>query len=149
MDGFWEDFGRTIQRFFRFFLKMPILQNIAFFLEKNTKIKGSILKTSTRNMEKKMKNRCKFGSLKKTSTYRAKVGFGRVLGVIWERFGTILGLSGRSWPLLGRFSAFKVEFFSQAWAQDKIQEAFWIDFGFWVDMERDLGGFWVDLGRSG
>ena len=87
--------------------------------------------------------------LKKTSTYRAKVGFGMVLGLIWERFGAILGLSGRSWPPLGRFSAFKVEFFSQAWAQDKIQEAFWIDFGsIWRGIWEDFGWIWEGLGNN-
>ena len=70
-----------------------------------------------------------------------KSGFGRVFGFIWEGFGTVLGLFwallAASWPFFGRS---KSSFF-QAWAQDGLQEAFWIDFGsIW-------GGIWEDFGR--
>ena len=70
-----------------------------------------------------------------------KTGFGSVLGLIWERLGTVWGLSG---PLLGDFCSYfersKSSFF-QAWLQDGLQEAFWVEFG------RVLEGFGEDLGK--
>ena len=72
--------------------------------------------------------------------------FGRVLGSILEGFGAIWAIF---WPLLGAFWSLlecsKLSFF-QAWAQDGVQKAFWIDFvsilgGFGEGLGRDLGGF--------
>ena len=66
--------------------------------------------------------------------------FGMVLETIWDGFGTVLGVF---WTLLGASESFfwasRSSFF-QAWAQDGLQEAFWIDFG------SNLEGIWEDLG---
>ena len=85
---------------------------------------------------------------KKFPKIAQKIGFGTVLGLIWEGFGAVLGLFwallAASWPFCGRS---KSSFF-QAWAQDGLQEAFWIDFGsiwagIWEDFGKNLGGFWA------
>ena len=71
---------------------------------------------------------------------RLKIGFGKVLGFIWEGSGSVCGVSwallGPSWPFFWRS---KASFF-KALIQDRLQEAFWIDFG------SILGGFWQGLG---
>ena len=63
------------------------------------------------------------------------------MGLIWEGVGTVWGLFG---PLLGDFCSYfgrsKYSFF-QAWLQDGLQKAFWVEFG------RVLGGFGEDLGK--
>ena len=80
----------------------------------------------------------------------AKIGFRKALGSIWEGVGTLWRVSwtllGTSWLVLGRSrsSLFK------ALVQDRLQEAFRIDFGsilerFWEGLGRpwkDLGPFW-------
>ena len=74
-----------------------------------------------------------------------KSGFGKVLGSIWERFGTIWGhfraLMGASWPFLGRSKTY----FLNRFFQDGLQKVFWIDFG--SILEGSLGGFGSVLGR--
>ena len=69
------------------------------------------------------------------------------MGFIWEGFGTVLGLF---WALLGDFCSYfgrsKYSFF-QAWLQDGLQKAFWVDFGsIWGRFGEDFGRVWVDLG---
>ena len=63
------------------------------------------------------------------------------MGVIWEKVGTVWGLFG---PLLRDFCSYfgrsKYSIF-QAWLQDGLQKAFWVEFG------RVLGGFGEDLGK--
>ena len=63
------------------------------------------------------------------------------MGVIWEKVGTVWGLFG---PLLGDFCSYfgrsKYSIF-QAWLQDGLQKAFWVEFG------RVLGGFGEDLDK--
>ena len=86
---------------------------------------------------------------KKTSKNRTEIGFGRVLGFIWEGFGTVLGLFwallAASWPFFGRS---KSSFF-QAWAQDKLQEVFWTDLGsIWEGIWEDFGRIWEGLGKN-
>ena len=65
------------------------------------------------------------------------------MGRVWDGLGPLLGALGR---LLAVFWAFKVELFSSMgprWAPRGLLDRFWIDLG------RDLGGSWEDLGRSG
>ena len=62
-----------------------------------------------------IKKRCKIGMGEEKTKNRGKIKFGRVLGFIWEGFGTVLGHSWPpSWPFFDRS---KTSFF-QAWAQD-------------------------------
>ena len=70
-----------------------------------------------------------------------------VLGSIWEGVGTLWGVC---WPLLGAswpfFARSKSSFFLD-WVQDRLQEAFWVDFGsIWGRFGEDFGRVWVDLG---
>tara|TARA_B100000575_G_C22742869_1_gene444077 strand:- start:165 stop:440 length:276 start_codon:yes stop_codon:yes gene_type:complete len=76
---------------------------------------------------------------------------GKVLGSIWEGFGVVLGLLwvllAASWPL---FERSKSNFF-QAFAQNGLQEGFWMDFGSLCEgFGRVWGGFvekfWEDFG---
>ena len=80
-----------------------------------------------------------------------KINLGRVLGSIWEGFGVVLGflwvLLAASWPL---FERSKSNFF-QAFAQNGLQEGFWMDLGsLCEDFGRVWGGFvekfWEDFG---
>ena len=81
----------------------------------------------------------------------SKCGFGTVLGsisMIWEGFGTVWDLF---WALLDAFWLFfwssKLNFF-QAWVQDELQEAFWMDFGWlWEGFGTVLGGLGEEFGR--
>ena len=68
------------------------------------------------------------------------------MGSIWEGSGSVCGVSwallGPSWPFFGRS---KASFF-KALIQDRLQEAFCIDFGsilggFWQGLTKDLGAF--------
>ena len=94
------------------------------------------------------KNRCKFEAGQKASKNPIKINLGRVLGSIWEGFGIVLGLLwvllAASWPL---FERSKSNFF-QAFAQNVLQEGFWLDFGslcegFGRVCGKILGGFWI------
>ena len=87
---------------------------------------------------------------------RTQIGFGRVLDSIWEGFGTVQALF---WALLGAFGSFfwcSKSCFVPAWAQDGVQEAFWIDFGSISEGSgrilrgflEGLQGLWIDFGRS-
>ena len=74
--------------------------------------------------------------------------FGRVLGGSWASFGQVLDGLGLLLGALGRLLAvfwmFKVELFSSMgprWAPRGLLDRFWVDLG------KDLGGFWKDLGR--
>ena len=100
------------------------------------------------NREKIEKNRCKIGVGKRKAKNWKKIGFGRVLGSIWEGFGTIWGVS---WTLLGASWAFfrpSKSYLFEALVQDRLQEAFWIDFdGFWKGFGRIWGGFGEAFGR--
>ena len=75
--------------------------------------------------------------------HHLKIGFGKVLGSIWEGSGRDRDVSwallGASWPY---FWHSRANFF-KALVQDRLQEAFWIDFG------SILGGFGEGLGGSG
>ena len=69
------------------------------------------------------------------------------MGSIWEGVGTLWGvcwpLWGASWP---SFARSKSNFFLD-WVQDRLQEAFWVDFGsIWGRFGEDFGRVWVDLG---
>ena len=79
-----------------------------------------------------------------------KIGFGKVLGSIWEGSGSVCGVSwallGPSWPFFGRS---KASFF-KALIQDRLQEAFWIDFGrVWAGFGRVWRGIWEHLEAFG
>ena len=90
-----------------------------------------------------MKNLGKFAMGKKRPQNALKNGFGKVLGSIWEGSGrdrdVSCALLGASGPY---FWHSKTNFF-KALVQDRLQEAFWIDFG------SILGGFGEGLGGSG
>ena len=95
-------------------------------------------------------------SCQKNSKNRSKISFGRVLGSIWEGFGTVWGvfwtLLDASRPLFGRS---KSNFFL-AWVQDGVQEGFRIDLGtiweglgeIWEEFGRVWEGFWQVWGSS-
>ena len=105
-----------------------------------------------------------YANLKLDKKHPIKINLGRVLGSIWEGFGVVLGflwvLLAASWPL---FERSKSNFF-QAFAQNGLQEGFWMDFGslcegfgrvwggfvekFWEDfglLEHTVGRFWKCL----
>ena len=96
-----------------------------------------------------MKNQCGFGLVKKTFQNASKNGFWRVLGSIWEGFGTVWTVF---WALLGDFWLFfgcsKFNFFQTwasigpRWAPRCLWHRFWVDFG------RAGDGVWQVLGRS-
>ena len=72
-----------------------------------------------------------------------------VLGSIWEGFGTLWALFWTLLATLGSFFWRSKPNFYEAWVQDKLQEAFWVDFGLilgrfresWGRFGRVLGGF--------
>ena len=85
---------------------------------------------------------------KKRPQNALKIGFGKVLGSIWEGSGKVWGVS---WTLLGAawlfFECSKTSFFT-ALAQDGLQEAFWIDLGCFLEGSgKVLGRIWEGLGR--
>ena len=67
------------------------------------------------------------------------------MGSIWEEFGTVWGafwaLLGVSWLFLG---CSKSSFF-KAWAQDGLQEAFWVDLG---SISEGFGMIWGGFGEE-
>ena len=78
-----------------------------------------------------------------------KSGFGRILGSIWEGFGTVLAVF---WPLLRAFcrlfscfgGVLNHSFFKHGstWVQDELQEASGIDLGSTLEGSgKDFGGF--------
>ena len=97
-----------------------------------------------------MKKRSEFGVGKKSQKNRLKIGFGTVLASFWEGSGKVWGVSwallGASWPFFGRS---KSNFFL-ALVQDRLQEAFCIDFGsIWGRFWKVWGGFGECFGRFG
>ena len=69
-------------------------------------------------------------------------GLGPHLGGVWGGLGPLLDALGR---LFAVFWAFKVELFSSMgprWAPRGLLDRFWVDLG------RDLEGFWEDLAGS-
>ena len=101
-----------------------------------------------------MKNRRKIDeksmqiwNLKKTAQKSHKnwfwEGLGPHLGRVWDGLGPLLGALGRLWVV---FWTFKIQLFSSMgprWAPRGLLDRFWVDLG------KDLGGFWKDLGRFG
>ena len=70
-------------------------------------------------------------------------GLGPHLGRVWDGLGPLLGALGR---LLAVFWTFKIEPFSSMgprWSPRGLLDRFWVDLG------KDLGGFWEDLGGFG
>ena len=121
------------------------------------KIKGSSNEKTTVNL---LKNDANFQLEKTGQKIASKFDFGRVLGSIWEGFGTIWGLF---WALLGASGSFwggSKSSFYRALVQDGLQEAFWIDLGcflegfgkvwgrIWEDFNQFWNGFWRDLGKN-
>ena len=86
---------------------------------------------------------------KKGTQIGLKSGFGRVLGSIWEGFGTLWGVS---WALLGRPLDLQNEAFLKHWSKisskkplGSILEGFGEGFGrSW----KDFAQFWKGLGPS-
>ena len=94
-----------------------------------------------------MKTRCKFMIRKKHAKKHLKIWFGKVLGSIWEGFGTLWAalwhLLDAFWRFFGRSKSYLVK----ALVQDELQEAFWMDFGsLWDGFGRVWGEIWKDLG---
>ena len=85
---------------------------------------------------------------------RLKNRFGRVLGSIWEGFGAVWGLFGAFLTLFSQFFGRSKSIIFRAWAQDGLQEAFWMDFGWiligfgglWERFGKVLAGFWLEFG---
>ena len=103
---------------------------------------------AVKNIEKYLKNQCKFGAGQKASKNPTRINFGRVLGCIWEGFGAVLGLLWVlltvSWPFFGRS---KSTFF-QALVQNGLQKGFWMDLGsLWEGFGEVLGGFGETFSR--
>ena len=103
-----------------------------------------------------MKNRCNFGIGKYRSKNRKKIGFGRVLGSIWEGFETVWGVF---WALLDTFWLFfcwsKIIFFQSGlnmvpkWAPRGLQHRFWDDFeNSQKPLASILGRFLKGLGKA-
>ena len=109
------------------------------------KIKGSSNEKMTINL---LKNDANFQQEKTGQKIASKFDFGRVLGSIWEGFGTIWDLF---WTLLGASGSFwggSKSSFYRALVQDGLQEAFWIDLGCLLEgFGRVLGRIWEGLGR--
>ena len=109
------------------------------------KIKGSSNEKTTVNL---LKNDANFQLEKTGQKIASKFDFGRVLGSIWEGFGTIWGLF---WALLGASGSFwggSKSSFYRALVQDGLQEAFWIDLGCLLEgFGKVLGRIWEGLGR--
>ena len=87
----------------------------------------------------------------------SKSGFGRVLGSIWEEFGTVWAVF---WALVDAFRLFfgrSKSYLFEALVQDELQEAFRMDFGSILEGSgRILEGFgsildrfWMVLGGFG
>ena len=90
-----------------------------------------------------MKNRHQidpnFDLEKKTSKNRTKIGFGRVLGLIWEGFWRVLG---PCLVIFRYFLAYFVNFFdflAQLRSKSRLGAIF-------VDLSWIRGGFWKDFG---
>ena len=109
------------------------------------KINGSGNEKTTVNL---LKNDANFQLEKTGQKIASKFDFGRVLGSIWEGFGTIWGLF---WALLGASGSFwggSKSSFYRALVQDGLQEAFWIDLGCLLEgFGKVLGRIWEGLGR--
>ena len=109
--------------------------------------KGSSLKKSTKNHGKNDENSMQILNGKKSPQNASKSGFRRVLGFIWEGFGTVLGLFSTLlrdfWLFFGRSKSS----FCKAWAPDGPQEAFWMDFRqIWVGFGKGFGGVRENFG---
>ena len=77
----------------------------------------------------------------------SKIGFGRVLGFIWQGFGTVLGLFSTLLRDFWLFSGRSKSSFCKAWAPDGLQEALWMDFrSIWVGFGEGFGGFRENVG---
>ena len=88
-------------------------------------------------------------SRKYTSTNRTEIGCGSVLGSVWEGFGTVSGffwaLLATSWQFFGRSTSS----FLPTLAKERLQEAFWIDFGSIREgIWKDFGKIWQAFGFS-
>ena len=111
----------------------------------------------SRKIKVKKSHKNRFGEGLGPLLGRGLGGLGRLLGGVWVVWGVSWALLGASWLVFGRS---KSSFFS-TWAQDGLQEAFWIDLGsilggFGESLGRDLEEFgslvrgsWGKLGRSG
>ena len=122
----WREYRSTQRNF------VYIYRSISKAFRKNQKKKAREIKVT-----KSHKNR--FGEGLGPLFGKGLGGLRRLLGGVWVVWGVSWALLGASWLVFGRS---KSSFFS-TWAQDGLQEAFWIDFG-WT-----LGGFWEDLGGFG
>ena len=136
---FWEGFSMIFDTFFE------TCQNVW----KSTKhcVGAWILKVDSYKSKQILPQNCKKNdaNLRPEKNKRkncSKIWFGRVLGSIWEGFGTlwsVLGpLLGAFWLLVGRSKSYLFK----TMVQDGLQEAFWMAFG------SILGGFGEDLDAS-
>ena len=87
-------------------------------------VRVELLKINKKSAKNRYNIDANFELEQKTFRNHTKIGFGRVLGSIWEWFGRVLGLF---WELLGASGAFfeclKSSFY-KALVQDGLQEAF-------------------------
>ena len=80
-----------------------------------------------------------------------KIGFGRVLGSIWDMFRTVWNvfwaLSGDSYPFLRRSKSTFLQIMGPTWAPGGLLERFRVDFGwFSAGVEKVWGNFPKNLG---
>ena len=76
-----------------------------------------------------------------------KIGFGRVVGSIWEGFWKLLGASWADWAPLGRFLGRSKSNFCTALGRDGLQDglqvSIWMALGqMWQGFGLIWGGFW-------
>ena len=119
--GFWEHFSK----FFFVLVTNDNFVKYSILPRKNHYFSYVELLT---NNKKSAKIQRKFGVGKKQPKNALKNEFWRVLGLIWEGFGTVLGIF---WTLLGDFCSYfgrSKSCFFQTWVQHGRQEAFWLDF---------------------
>ena len=134
--------GRFFDDFWYFFRNMPKRVEVNKTLRGRMNFKGRLLQKQTNSATKLQKNDANLRPEKNKRKNCSKIWFGRVLGSIWEGFGTlwsVLGpLLGAFWLLVGRSKSYLFK----TMVQDGLQEAFWMAFG------SILGGFGEDLDAS-
>ena len=121
LGGFWEDFSKF------FFVLVTNVNFVKYSILPSKNHYFSYVELLTNN-KKPAKIQRKFGVGKKQPKNALKNEFWRVLGLIWEGFGTVLGIF---WTLLGDFCSYfgrSKSCFFQTWVQHGRQEAFWLDF---------------------
>ena len=98
-----------------------------------------------------IKKRCKVGVGKARPKNRLYIGFGKVLGLIWEGFGTVWGVSwtlwAASWSFLGHSKSRFCSSNCPSWTPRGLWDRFWKGLGRLLGRFREiLGGVRETLG---